>query len=58
LTREFLQDLRMTKSLRKVLIRVVMFHHPDWNGKKLSLPDIETLLTEWTANEELLPSAA
>jgi hypothetical protein len=32
------------------------FHHPDWDGSKDTPPDIETLLTEWSANQDLLPS--
>jgi len=56
LTRDLLKRLPMSVSLWGVLRKVVKFHHPDWDGRKDSLPDIETLLTEWTANEELLPA--
>jgi len=56
LTRDLLTRLPMSAPLWKVFRRVVRFHHPDWNGRKANLPNVETLLTEWEANEELLPS--
>jgi hypothetical protein len=56
LTFKLLKKLHMSAALKKVFIKVVKFHHPDWNGQKDAPPDIETLLTEWAANEDLLPS--
>jgi hypothetical protein len=56
LTSELLKQLQMSAPLWAVFRKVVKFHHPDWNGRKNTLPDIETLLTEWAANQDLLPS--
>jgi len=56
LTYELLKQLRMKRATWTIFRKVVKFHHPDWDGRKESLPDIETLLTEWVANEELLPT--
>jgi len=56
LTRDLLHGLNMSKSLRKTFDEVVRFHHPNWDKRTSTLPDIEELLTEWAANEDLLPS--
>lgn len=56
LTHELLKQLRLKRGAWTIFRRVVKFHHPDWDGRKKTLPDIETLLTEWVANEELLPT--
>jgi len=56
LTRDLLHGLNMSKSLRKKFEDVVRFHHPTWDRRTATLPDIEELLTEWAANEDLLPS--
>jgi hypothetical protein len=56
LTRDLLHALKMSKSLKSAFEEVVHFHHPTWDGRTATLPDIEELLTEWAANEELLPS--
>ncbi len=56
LTYELLKQLRMKRATWTIFRKVVKFHHPDWDGRKESMPDIETLLTEWVANEELLPT--
>jgi|SRR6478609_3357825 len=45
---------RMDSSFKARFNKVVRFHHPGWNKRPSTLPNIEELLTEWTANEELL----
>src|ERR1043166_5278664 len=45
---------RMAPSFKAQFNKVVSFHHPGWNRRASTLPNIEHLLTEWTANEELL----
>lgn len=58
LTHELLPQLigRIPTRLRKEIEKVVRFHHPTWDGRSATLPEIEELLTEWSVNEELLPS--
>jgi hypothetical protein len=36
--------------------KVIRFHHPAWDGRNATLPDVEQLLTELSANEDLLPA--
>jgi len=47
---------RLPSGDRKVLERIVRFHHPGWDGRPATLPDIEEFLTELAANEDLLPA--
>jgi hypothetical protein len=57
LTRDLLYGLkrRVSLSFRKQFEKVVSFHHPRWDGRWETLPDIEELLTQITTNEDLLP---
>jgi len=58
LTRDLLYGLtqkhRLSASLKSEFDKVVRFHHPTWNGRPETLPDIEELLTELAANQDLL----
>jgi hypothetical protein len=47
---------RLSKDLKSRFEKIVRFHHPGWDGRGATLPDIEELLTELSANEELLPA--
>jgi len=47
---------RLVPKIRDDLSRVIYFHHPSWDGREATLPEIEELLTEFDANEELLES--
>src|SRR5467141_1870127 len=47
---------RLPSEDRKVLERIVHFHHPGWDRRPATLPDIEEFLTQLAANEDLLPA--
>ena len=47
---------RFDKAFSTQFDEVVRFHHPGWDRRRATLPDIEQLLTELSANEELLPA--
>lgn len=47
---------RLDGKIKCPLSRVIKFHHPDWDGRDATLPEIEEFLTELDANEELLSS--
>lgn len=47
---------RLNQDTKKGLKKVIKFHHPDWDSRPATLPEIEELLTELAANEDLLPS--
>ena len=55
LTRDLLFGLmpRLDAKIRKLLEEVIRFHHPGWCRPEL-VPEIEELLTELAANEDLL----
>jgi hypothetical protein len=40
--------------LKREFEEAIRFHHPAWDGRPETLPDIEELLTELTANQDLL----
>jgi hypothetical protein len=58
LTRDLLYGLtqrrRLSQLLRSDFEKVVRFHHPTWDGRPETLPDIEELLTELASNQDLL----
>jgi hypothetical protein len=56
LTRDLLFGLkrRVSRQFRNKFEKVVAFHHPRWDKRWETLPDIEELLTEMSANEDLL----
>lgn len=60
LTRDLFFGLwpRLEGRVKKQLAKVIAFHHPAWDKRSATLPDIEEFLTELTANEHLLPTLA
>lgn len=47
---------RFEEKLKIRFKNIVKFHHPGWDGRGATMPDVEELLTELSANEELLPA--
>ena len=47
---------RFSRTFAEQFEDVVRFHHPGWDRRRATLPDIEQLLTELSANEDLLPA--
>lgn len=47
---------RLEEPKRKAFSKVFKFHHPDWDFRPATLPEIEILLTELAASDRLLPS--
>ena len=47
---------RLNEDKQAVLGKIVRFHHPGWDGRAATLPEVEELLTELAANKDLLPS--
>ncbi len=47
---------RLNEDKQEVLGEIVRFHHPGWDGRAATLPEVEELLTELEANKDLLPS--
>jgi hypothetical protein len=56
LTRHLLPLLapRLNRELGDQFRAVVSFHHPRWDGREATLPEVEEFLTALTANQDLL----
>lgn len=56
LTRDLLPLVadRLDARLRRQFDAVMLFHHPHWDNRNVTLPEIEPFLTELTANKDLL----
>jgi hypothetical protein len=47
---------RLPTKEQAALEKAVRFHHPGWDGRPATLPEVEELLTELAANHDLLPA--